>query len=225
MLAGLSGSGKTHLTLALMEWFKLKGKEVAAFKPFAVNALGHNANEQASDAELYAAQMTGEPANTLINPYVAQENYPIELAFRRDGIKVRPKLLAERQTLLLDHYAKLMVELPGGLAESVDEKTKVIDWAIAQVTPLFYLIRPSKERFNETLLEMDLLRRSQVEFYFAFNNANHLKDGDWLFYQWEKLEAVADCQAEGMLPFEPDPKVLALKLEEYLPKLTGLLNG
>jgi len=223
LVAGLPGSGKTHLILSLMAWVKAQGISPAAFKPFEVAGIAHNATETPTDGERYAQMMSGEPLSTLINPYIANEDYPVELAFRRDGIKMQPKLLADRQQILLENYGCLFVELPAGLAQPISETQDSLDWALEQEASILYLIRPGTEPFTETLLEIARLKASGANFMFAFSNASDLKDGDWIFYQWEKLEAAAAQQAEGMLPHQKDPQKLVQGMDQYLPKLTGLL--
>ncbi|MDT8446909.1 MAG: AAA family ATPase [bacterium] len=226
-LAGLPGVGKTSLIEGLLSLLKTQGKNPAGFKPFDAGLIADNALERRSDCERIAALMSFEPALGLITPYTGHEDYPIELALRRDGTRVDWKFLNSRRKILLEHYDLCLSEMPGGLATPLTEQKSVIDWLKETGDPLIYLIRPEPSGLNQMLLELELLNRSGLDYHLIFCNLERSLDGDWIFYQWEKAEALAQRQAMGMLPFlkDPSPKALGQAIETHLPKLVELCLG
>jgi len=227
-VAGLPGAGKTRLILGLLSLGAKAQKNPVATKPLDVGLLRKNAQEQPLDGELFTPLVQGEPSSGLIFPYVAHEDYPVELAFRRDGVRLDWKMLSQRLQVLLEHYGPVLVETPGGLMTPLEEKRRVIDWLKEAQGVVVYLVGPEPNGLNQLLLELQLLEKSGLEVLMVFNNRYSQTDGDLLFYQWEQAEAAANREAFGMLPFlkNPSPEALGAALEEHMPKLVErFLNG
>src|SRR3989339_2138673 len=203
LVAGLPQSGKTTLILALLERAKMVGETPGAIRPFDVGQLRRNAQEGFSDGQIFRAAMQGNPAETLVSPFLANEVYPVELAFRRDGITLNWRYLQDRLAILAKHYQPLFVELPGGLMMPLDEETTNLAWAKSLNSPLIYALRPEADLLTVQMAEVALLKAQNLNFHLWINNLQTPQDGDFLFYFWEKLEALAGQQIEGMLPFAP----------------------
>lgn len=227
LVAGLPRSGKTTLILALMERAKMLGETPGAMKPFDVGQLRRNAQEAASDGQLFQGCMQGNPAETLVSPYMAHEVYPVELAFRRDGITLNWQYLHERLTIMAKHYQPLFVELPGSMMTPLDEATTTLAWAQRLNSPLIYALRPEAELLASQMAEVALLKAHKLEFHLWINNQQSPQDGDFLFYFWEKMEALAEQQIEGMLPFAPEitAEERAQSLGKHLAGLLAKIDG
>lgn len=223
-VAGLPKVGKSLLIQGLIHLLHSQGHNPGGSKPFDVGLIQKNAQDLTLDAQSFAESMQGEPSTNWITPYFGNENYPIEMALRRDGIQVNWKILQQRQHSLATHYNPILVETPGGLCAPITEQIQVIDWLITEQAHLIYLICPKAKRLNETLLEIRLLQESKLEYSLVFNHPGPIKDGDFLFFQWEKVEAAANKQALGMLPniTEPDPHKVAQAITDHLPKIQDL---
>ena len=224
-LAGLPRAGKTSLIEGLLVALKARGKEGAGYKPFDTALLAHNAAEEAMDCERLARHMAHSPSLALITPYTGHEDYPVELALRRDGTQVDWKFLENRRRILFESYDFVLTETPGGLATPLSERKSVLDWLGEWKEEVIYLVRPEPQGLNQMLLELEQLNQSGLEYSLVFCNLQGSQDGDWIFYQWEKAEAVAGRQALGMLPFlgEPSPETLAQAIERHLPGLVDRL--
>lgn len=220
-------SGKTLLIKGLLSGLTQSKQNPAAFKPFDTGLIRQNALEQELDCEAFAQLMSGEPSSNWITPFLANEPYPVEMALRRDGLKIDWRLVHSRQKSLSDHYSHLIIETPPGLATPLDEEHQVLDWLVKEKAEVLYLVEPQSGGLNAALLEVEQLERSGLQYHLLFNNRSRLLDGDLMFYQWEKLEAASNRQAIGMLPTlkATDPKSSAAAIREHAPKLFELLEG
>ena len=112
VIAGLEKSGKTAFICALIKLAAKRHIQAAAFKPFDKGLLKRNAIEMLGDGERYCRYMSGDPMETLVSPYCANEDYPMEMSFRRDGIRISWDLLKQRLKILDDLYDVTLIELP-----------------------------------------------------------------------------------------------------------------
>lgn len=222
LVSGLQGSGKTNLILSLLSKSKIEGRGLGAFKPFDKGLLAKNATESATDAELFAALMEKEPMTTLITPYMAHESYPLEMSYRREGIKVDFEHVRTRLQVLCQTYSQVWIELPESLMSPLVEGRTVLDWAKEQKAPLVHVINPMPETFGWELAEINALVESGLELYMVINNPNQPQDADYLFYLWETIEKQTGLQIEGMHPhlIDADDETRIEALAKHLPNLT-----
>lgn len=225
VLGGLPQAGKTAVIEGLLFALKARGKSGAGYKPFDSGLIAHNARELPMDCERLARQMDHSPSLALVTPYTGYEDYPIELALRRDSTKVDWKFIAARRQIIEKSYDFCLTEVPGGLATPLTEEKSVFDWLKELGEEVVYLVRPEPKGLNQMLLELERLNQSDLEYSLVFCNLAGNQDGDWMFYQWEKAEATAGRQALGMLPFldEPTAENLGAAIEEHLPGLIDRL--
>lgn len=223
LIGGLAKSGKTSFCTALINIARKYNQKVAGFKPFDTGLLARNAKELPGDGELFCKNMDGEPLETLVSPYIAHEQYPIEMAFRRDGIKIDWEFIHKRMKTLDEHYDHTLVELPAGVYAPLTEKQMVIDWIQEMSQQIIWLIRPSMDQFEHNLAEIHALQQNGFRVHMVLNNLMKVSDQDLLFYIWEKLEKFSKQQLEGMIPHTEQqdgamtPMMLAV--EENLPGL------
>lgn len=227
VIAGLEKSGKTAFICSLLHLMAKQGKSGAAFKPFDKGLLKRNASELPSDSERFCRLMKGEPMGTLVTPYCANEDYPVEMSFRRDGIRIKWSVIQQRIKLLDDLYDRVFVETPPSLLMPLTEEMMVIDWLKELQPEILWIFHPQQQYFIQNLYEIRLLKESGLSFSIVFNNATQTFDQDLLFYIWEKTEHIADREAAGMIPFLPafadNYEKLGSKLEENLPHLVESL--
>lgn len=228
IITGLQQSGKTTFINAILRHAQKKGKNGAALKPFDVGALKRNANEALGDGELFCQNMQGEPMENLVSPYCAHEEYPVEMSFRRDGIKINWGMIKERLSLLDQLYDFVLIETPGSLYTPVTEEKFLFDWIKEPNQHVIFLVQPEQSSFPQNLAEIKLLMDLQVPFSIVFNNSSPMDNQDLAFYIWEKIEAFSKQEAEGMVPFikglENNLDILGEKIEESIPEVfTGIV--
>ena len=221
IVAGLTGSGKTTLITALIKHSKAQGNKAGAYKPFSHSQLIHNAEDSLTDGEVFCNVMADEPSQAFVSPYLATEDYPIEMAYRRDGIRIDWSFIKERKNLLGEHYSPLYIEVPAGLLTPLSEAKSNLEWIIEQEAPIIYCLTPKKADFAFQMAEVSLLKEKNLKFHLLINNLVPPRDGDYLFYLWEKIELLSDQNIEGMLPFSKDLDLdkMASLAAEHLPTL------
>lgn len=227
MIAGLGKSGKTAFICSLIQLgyqFKLN---LAAFKPFDTGLLKRNADERSSDGELFCRNMTGEPMEVLVSPYLAHEQYPVEMAFRRDGIRINWGFLNERLDLLGGLYDLTLIELHGGICAPLTEEKSVSAWLKERGNPVIMLLNADGRQFEHNLAEISILKNLGLETELVITNTAPIEDQDLLFFMWEKYEQLADQELAGMIPFIRDLGFdygrLAEKVEAAVPRLVDRL--
>ena len=222
MIGGLENSGKTSLICSLLQIARQKGHNFAGFKPFDIGLLKRNALEQKSDGELICQNMSGEPMETLISPYMAHEEFPVEMSFRRDGIRIDPGFIKERVKILAGLYDRVLIELMPSLFTPLSEKMTQGDWIKETGNRIIWLINTRQDQFNQNLAEIQRLKDLGFTFQLVFNNTSKIRNQDLVFYIWEKVEKFADQEAEGMIPYinkhKEKDSLFIHKLEKHLPK-------
>lgn len=203
-IGGLSNSGKTTLICILIQIALSHKKNFAAFKPFDTGLIQYNADETETDGERFCANMTGDPMNVLVSPYIAHEKYPIEMAFRRDGIRVDWNFIQERIKILNKNYDQTLIELPPSLFSPITEEKMMFDWLRESDNSIIWIINPSREDFSQNLAEIHHLKSLGIQLDLVINNASKIMDQDLLFYIWEKVENFTGIELYGMIPFIND---------------------
>lgn len=229
MIAGLHNSGKTAFICSLIQLGYRSNRHIAALKPFDIGLLKKNAEDRDSDGALFCRNMTGDPMEILVSPYVANEDYPIEMAFRRDGIKINWGFINERLGILRDAYDITLIEMPGGCCKPITEEKRVTDWMTELDCRVIMLLNAGGEYFEQNLAEIALLKGLNLELDFVLNNTAPIDDQDLLFYMWETYEQLAEQEIAGMIPFarnlDGNFARLADKIATSLPSLLdGLLK-
>ena len=171
--------------------------------------------------------MTGEPVETLVSPYIAHETYPIEMAFRRDGINVNWGFISERLKVLNTTYEFTLIESPSDLFSPITEEKMTFQWIQERFERVIWIIHPVPEQFEHNLAEIHLLKTLDTDISLVMNNASDIRDQDLLFYIWEKIETFASQEIEGMVPFIKEEErrevEMAKKILSYLPNLVKSL--
>lgn len=227
VIAGLNNAGKTTFICTLIQLGYRSNLNLAALKPFDNSLLYRNAEELPSDGALFCQQMTGDPMETLVSPYIAHEQYPIEMAFRRDGIGINMGFLNERLGILGDLYDLTLLELPGGICTPIKEEKTVSNWLTELKYRVIMVLNSAGDQFEQNLAQITLLKGLNLEMELVINNTAPIEDQDLLFYMWEKYEQLAELEIAGMIPYirdlEQDYTQMTDKLASALPNLIGSL--
>lgn len=221
-VAGLRNAGKTTIICALLKLLGEKGKKGAALKPFDTGIIRRNALEQLSDGEIFCQNMEGQPMETLVSPYIAHEDYPIEMSFRRDGIRVNWGTIKERIRILEELYDQVLIETPDSLFAPITEEKMTHDWLVELNARILWILHPKETSFLHNFAELKQLQSTGLNFSVILNNASQITNQDFLFYAWEKTESFLGRQAEGMVPFVSDKENL---FEKLAPKVRENLSG
>lgn len=221
IIAGLEAAGKTSVMCSIIELAKRRDIQLAGFLPFETKMIKKYATDSKLDGQIICEYMTGEPMVNLVAPYIAHEDYPVELAYRRDGIKADMGFLKERLSILSQHYSQTMVEMCESLYSPINEDYFAVDWMQLHSNDVLYVIKPGRLWVEWNLAEISILKQKGFNVVLMFNNTVTIKDQDLLFYTWEKIEKLTEQQIEGMIPFIPDMngdlKKMADVLEEHVP--------
>jgi dethiobiotin synthase len=201
LIGGLKNSGKTLLGCAILQIAVRSNQEWGAMKPFDVGLLQRNAKEVESDASYYCQLMAGKPAVSLITPYLANENYPIEMAYERDCIRINWELIKERLAILEKNYDCSLVELPSGLLSPLTEKVLVLDWAESISDQIIWIMTPTMDQLEHNFLELKTLFERKFKVTIVLNNQKMVDDADLLFFIWEKIEKFFSQEVKGMIPY------------------------
>ena len=229
-VAGLPQSGKTVFICAMIRLAEKYGLKAAGIKPFDKGLIKRNAEEQVGDGELFCKYMSGEPTESLVAPYIANEDYPLEMAFRRDGIKLDFDKIQERMSALDDQYDRIFVELPPSLFAPLNEEIIIHQWFTEFGNTVVWMIHPIQEQFTHNLSEIHFIKSLGLQVHYLLNNATKIMDQDQLFFIWEKLESVTEQTMAGMIPFDSEVNIsldrLVGKVEDSIPvTVENLLNN
>lgn len=229
LVNGLTGCGKTTFIAGLLNIGLNKKQSFAGFKPFDTDLMRRNASEKSGDGEIYLKNMVGEPSEGLVAPYVAHEHYPVEMAFRRDGISVSEHFLKDRLKTLNDHYSRVFIESPGSLFMPITEKKQYYEWMLSFSNTVFWVMDFNVDQFTQNLAELHHLQNLGCDITLIFNNSRKLQDQDLMFYLWEKMESSLKMQAVGMIPYitklSENTEGLVNKMEDNISALiASILN-
>ncbi|MDH5561694.1 MAG: hypothetical protein OEY59_12665 [Deltaproteobacteria bacterium] len=224
-VGGLYQSGKTTLIRSLIHLGKKFHDNCAGFKAFDQGRLIKNATEEKTDGEFFCEMMIGEPMETLVSPYIAHEDYPIEMAFRRDGIRIDWGFIKERLRILDENYDKTFIELPPGLYTPLNDKKLTYEWMSDISKEVIWIIQPQKDRFEHNMGEIKLLLSQDFNIHIIMNHYPKTLDQSLMLYIWETVEKFANQQIEGMIPFtDLDKKGIPAMAEKIELNVPGLIN-
>ncbi|MCP4296824.1 MAG: AAA family ATPase [Proteobacteria bacterium] len=225
LIGGLKNSGKTALGCAIIQIAAKAGKQWGAMKPFDIGLLERNALEQENDATYYCQVMAGSPTESLVSPYIAHENYPIELSYARDGIRIDWDFVNERIDILQHRYHQTIIELPPGLSCPLSDKLTALEWAMSVSNQIIWVMEPQSDRFEHNLIELEALFVKKANVIIVLNNRNKVTDMDLIFFLWEKVEKLFSHDVEGMIPYIRNCKTGSEVLMEAIDKnLAGLFG-
>lgn len=207
LIGGLESSGKTLIGCAILQIATAAGFEWGAMKPFDAGLLERNASELEHDAGFYCRFMAGKPAESLVSPYIAHENYPIEMAYFRDGIRIDWKLIDNRINILMKRYHQIIVELPPGLCSPLSEDMMTLDWAMSVSDQIIWVMNPQADQLEHNIIELKALFEKKANVMILINNLKKVVDTDLLFFIWEKIEKIFHLEVEGMIPHIPNCKI------------------
>ena len=119
----VSGSGKTHWLLHSKQYWKTQKTACSLFKPFETGASEKNAQDKASDGELYLSQEKHTIGGlSAINPYSCQQSFPLAFASQSEGFKISLEKLEEKYLQAKTNKNLLLVELLEGVCHPLNQR-------------------------------------------------------------------------------------------------------
>lgn len=152
--------GKTWATIALMHYFKNRGKSVAGMKPVAAGCLMLDGQLKNEDALLMQEHASLPVDYDLINPYA----YELPVSPHIAGVKnpVKLDVLAAKFELLKTLADIVAVEGAGGWYSPLNEREAVSDLAKALALPVIMVVAIRLGCINHARLTYQAIKQSGV---------------------------------------------------------------
>ncbi|WP_031438059.1 dethiobiotin synthase [Methylobacter tundripaludum] len=152
--------GKTWATIALMRYFKRRGKSVVGMKPVAAGCLMLNGRLQNEDALLIQENASLQIDYDLINPYA----YELPVSPHIAGIKnpVRLDHLSVKFELLKVLADIVVVEGAGGWYTPLNEREAISDLAKMLALPVIMVVAIKLGCINHARLTHQAIKQSGV---------------------------------------------------------------
>lgn len=152
--------GKTWATIALMHYFKNRGKSVAGMKPVAAGCLMLDGQLKNEDALLMQEHASLPVDYDLINPYA----YELPVSPHIAGVKnpVKLDVLAAKFELLKTLADIVAVEGAGGWYSPLNEREAISDLAKALALPVIMVVAIRLGCINHARLTYQAIKQSGV---------------------------------------------------------------
>ncbi|MFZ2404966.1 MAG: dethiobiotin synthase [Methylobacter sp.] len=152
--------GKTWATIALMHYFKNRGKSVAGMKPVAAGCLMLDGQLKNEDALLMQEHASLPIDYGLINPYA----YELPVSPHIAGVKnpVKLDVLAVKFELLKTLADIVVVEGAGGWYSPLNERETISDLAKALALPVIMVVAIRLGCINHARLTYQAIKQSGV---------------------------------------------------------------
>lgn len=153
--------GKTWATIALMRYFKSRGKSVAGMKPVASGCIMQDGKLKNEDALLIQANASLSIDYGLINPYAYEPPVSPHIAGVNNPAKL-DQLIAgfERLETLAD---VVIVEGAGGWYSPLNEQESNSDLAIALALPVIMVVAIKLGCINHARLTYKAIKQSNLD--------------------------------------------------------------
>jgi dethiobiotin synthetase len=156
-------SGKTLVTLGLMQFFQSRGYRVAGMKPVAAGAEMTGDGWRNSDALLIQSQATAHADYERINPYLFEPPIAPHLAAEQVGVVIDFAHISHAFTALADSADMTLVEGAGGWCVPLGRSQTVADLAIKLGLPAILVVGLKLGCINHALLTVESMRASGVQ--------------------------------------------------------------
>ncbi len=190
--------GKTWATIALMRYFKSRGKSVVGMKPVASGCLMRDGQLKNEDALLIQENASVPIDYDLINPYAYEQPVSPHIA----GVKNPVKLdrLAVKFELLKSMADIVVVEGAGGWYTPLNEQDVVSDLAKTLALPVIMVVAIRLGCINHARLTYQAIKQSNVNCagWIAVCTDPDLLNRD---ENIQTIRAVLDAPLLGILPY------------------------
>lgn len=209
--------GKTWATVALMRYFKSKGKSVIGLKPVASGCKvqdGHLVNE---DALLLQANASVQLDYNVVNPYAFKA--PVSPHIAGKGNPTQLGIIVDIFKSVKEQAQVILVEGAGGWYSPINQSEDNCDLAVALQLPILLVVGIKLGCINHAKLSCQAIKRSTLNcagWIAVCVDSNVLCPDENI----DTLKKLMDLPLLGVLPFvdAPDFDVLAkCYSKEYLP--------
>ncbi|MGZ8160072.1 MAG: dethiobiotin synthase [Methylobacter sp.] len=152
--------GKTCAAIALMHYFKNRGKSVAGMKPVAAGCLMLDGQLKNEDALLMQEHASLQVDYGLINPYAYELPVSPHIAGVKDPVKL--DVLAVKFELLKTLADIVVVEGAGGWYSPLNEREAINDLAKALALPVIMVVAIRIGCINHARLTYQAIKQSGV---------------------------------------------------------------
>jgi dethiobiotin synthetase len=153
--------GKTWATIALMRYFKSRGKSVAGMKPVASGCVMQAGQLKNEDALLIQENASVQIDYDLINPYAYELPVSPHIAGANNPVKLDQ--LTARFDLLKTLADVVVVEGAGGWYTPLNEQEANSDLAIALALPIIMVVAIRLGCINHARLTYQAIKQSGVD--------------------------------------------------------------
>lgn len=190
--------GKTWATIALMRYFKSRGKLVAGMKPVASGCLIQDGQLKNEDALLIQENASVLIDYDLINPYAYEQPVSPHIAGVKNPVKLDQ--LAARFELLKNMADIVVVEGAGGWYTPLNEREAVSDLAKALALPVIMVVAIRLGCINHARLTYQAIKQSGENCvgWIAVCTDPDLLSGD---ENIQTIKTVLDVPLLGVLPY------------------------
>ena len=148
-------SGKTLITLALMNKLQQAGLSVNAMKPVAAGVTYFEQGDLNEDAFLLQLQSRPEPDYELLNPYLFEPAIAPHIAARQKEIMISLDVIRQSYEMLTKQSAITMVEGAGGWLVPLNENVDVADLPVYLNLPVILVVGLKLGCLNHARLTME----------------------------------------------------------------------
>ncbi len=197
-------SGKTVVTLGLMQLLQSQGYRVAGMKPVAAGAELTVDGWRNDDALQIQAQSTGDISYETLNPYLFEPPIAPHLAAQQAGVRIDFSRISDCFDLLQRQVDRMVVEGAGGWRVPLGEKHSIADLAVALELPVILVVGLKLGCINHALLSAESIRAAGVNLVGWVANqvdpAMQVRDENI-----ETLKGCLDSPCLGVVPYLKAP--------------------
>ena len=155
-----TNAGKTWATLALMHYFKSRGKSVVAMKPVASGCFMENGRLVNEDALQLQQHASVKADYQLINPYAYAAPVSPHIAGKHDPVSMNKVLSCFDELKLLADI--VFVEGAGGWHSPINDQQDIADLAKALALPVIVVVAIKLGCINHAKLTCGAIRQAGV---------------------------------------------------------------
>lgn len=206
-------SGKTVITLGLMQLLQTDGSRVVGMKPVAAGAEQTAEGWRNSDALQIQAQSTGHVDYETLNPYLFEPAIAPHLAAEQVGVSIEFAPIIKSFNRLEGLADQVLVEGAGGWRVPLVGDKSIADLAVALKLPVILVVGLKLGCINHALLSAESIRAAGIELAgWVANQVDpvmQVRDENI-----ETLKSALGCPCMGVVPYLQSPS--AQVVSQYL---------
>ncbi len=199
-----TGVGKTWCSVALMQYFKKRGKSVAAMKPVASGAHRKNGRLINDDAILLQQNASKAFSYDVVNPYLYEMPVSPHIAAEKAGKTIDFDRIADNFESLQKSCEIVIVEGVGGWLVPLGRQMGIADLAKQLNLPVIVIVAIRLGCINHARLTFAALQTTRVA---SAGWIANITDPTMLAKE-ENIQTISgftDMPLLGVLPFSPEP--------------------